>query len=287
MSLCNICPRSCNIDRSMSVGYCGEGDEIRISKVMLHKWEEPCISVGPGSGAVFFSGCSMHCVYCQNSKISGGGAGEIYTEDELSSLFLRLQEEGAANINLVTPTHFTLEISKALEKVKSELEIPVVWNTSSYEKPEAINLLGGLVDIFLADFKYADSAIARRYSNASDYPEVATTAIEKMVEVAGRPRFDGEKMTGGVIVRHLVLPRCYRDSIRVLNLLSQHISVKDVLLSLMSQYTPEFLAEGYPEINRRITTFEYEKVQEEALRLGFEGFGQSKQSATSQYTPQF
>lgn len=275
------------VDRTAVKGYCGEGSAVRISKIMLHKWEEPCISVGVGSGAVFFSGCPLHCVYCQNREISGGGVGTVYHAKELSKVFLDLQDRGAANINLVTPTHYTDSIIKALDLVKSDLKIPVVWNTSGYEKAETVEMLKGYVDVFLTDFKYASSHIAKKYSAAPDYPKVALAALKKMVDITGESAFDGEKLVGGTIVRHLILPGCYRDSIEVLRLTAEAVGAKRVLLSLMSQYTPEFLAEGYPELNRRITTFEYQKVLSESIRLGFDGYSQDRASATKEYTPEF
>lgn len=254
---------------------------------MLHRWEEPCISVGAGSGAVFFSGCSLHCVYCQNGKISRGGVGELTGVSRLAEIFLELQAKGAANINLVTPTHFTVQIAEALRSVRDKLTIPVVWNTSGYEKAKTLELLDGLVDVFLTDFKYASPELAAKYSGAPDYPEVALSAVGKMVSLVGEPVFDGRTLRRGVIVRHLVLPGCRRDSMEILRLTAENVGVKKVLISLMSQYTPEFLPCGYPEINRRVTTFEYDSVCAEARRLGFDGFTQSRESASAAYTPDF
>lgn len=290
MSVCTICPRKCGADRSTGTGFCGETDKIRIAKTMLHRWEEPCISGSgsdAGSGAVFFSGCSLKCVFCQNRKISRGNTGTEITEEQLAQEMLSLQRRGALNINLVTPTHFTLQIMKALDIAGDRLKIPVVWNTSGYENAETVRMLKGYAGIFLTDFKYMSPETAKRYSSAPDYPEVASAAVKEMISLTGKPVYKNGIMQSGTVVRILVLPGHRDDSIAVLDRLAQITDPEHVVLSLMAQYTPEFLPEGYPEINRRITTYEYEKVRDYANMLGFEGYSQDRLSADTSYTPDF
>jgi putative pyruvate formate lyase activating enzyme len=257
---------------------------------MLHHFEEPCISGGEGgvgSGAIFFSGCALRCVFCQNREISRGAVGEVFSVRRLADEMLALQERGAYNINLVTPTHFTLGITEALDLIKRELSIPVIWNTSGYETAETVRALSGYVDIFLTDFKYFSSDISSRYSSAPDYSDFAGPALSEMVKITGAPEFDGEFLKRGTVVRHLVLPGFYRDSIDVLKTVAERAGAENVILSLMAQYTPEFLEDGYPEIDRRITTFEYNKVLACATELGFDGYMQSRESASARYTPDF
>ena len=290
MAICEICPRNCGIDRAVSRGYCREGTEARVARIMLHHWEEPCISGGAhgaGSGAIFFSGCSLRCVFCQNRAISRSETGETMSPRRLADEILDLQDRGALNVNLVTPTHFTDSILSALDLVKDRLSIPVVWNTSGYEKPETVRRLEGYVEIFLTDFKYVSEDVSRRYSSAPDYAKFAVKALREMVRITGSPLFAKDVLRRGTIVRHLVLPGCYRDSIDVLNTVSLAVGTDNVLLSLMAQYTPEFLEGSYPELSRRITTFEYEKAARAAEELGFKGYFQSRESATSSYTPDF
>lgn len=287
MTRCELCPRRCGVDRARTVGYCGEGADARVAKVMLHHFEEPCISGTRGSGAIFFSGCSMKCVFCQNRDISRGGAGEVMTPEDLASEMTDLCKRGAHNINLVTPTHFTDKIIEALDLVKDRLGVPVVWNTSGYELPETVRRLDGYVDVFLTDFKYSSRELSSKYSSAPDYAEYASSSLSEMVRITGRPVFKDGMMTRGVIVRHLVLPGAYRDSIAVLGKINDAVGTEDVVLSLMAQYTPEFAGKGFPELQRRITTFEYNKALDEARRLGFDGFCQSISSASPRYTPDF
>ncbi len=289
MGKCMLCPRECGADRTERLGFCKERREARVSKIMLHKWEEPCISCegSAGSGAIFFSGCSLKCVYCQNMKISRGGAGEEMSARRLADEMLKLKAAGAVNVNLVTPTHFTDRIVEALDLVKEDLGIPVVWNTSGYEKPETLRMLEGYVDVFLTDFKYYSPELSSRYSSAPDYAEYAAASLREMVKITGEPSFKGDLLERGTLVRHLVLPGAYRDGIKVLETVADAVGAGKVLLSLMAQYTPEFLEEDYPEISRRITTFEYEKVLARAQELGFTGYMQSRGSATSVYTPEF
>lgn len=256
---------------------------MRICRAALHEWEEPCISGERGSGTVFFSGCPLHCVFCQNKEISGGGVGREVSVNELSRIFLDLQEQGAHNINLVTPTHYIPQIAEALSLVKDKLGIPVVYNTGGYERVESLQMLKGLVDIYLPDFKYYDSALSARLSGAPDYREVATDAIREMIDQVGEPRFDGDMLRRGVIVRHLVLPGKRADSIRCMEHLHENFGNKNILISLMSQYTPIV---GVPEdLSRHVTTFEYDSVCKKAVELGFEGYFQERTSAKDTYIP--
>ncbi len=289
LTKCTLCPRECMADRTVGKGFCGEGAEMRIAKIMLHRWEEPCISRDDpqrGSGAIFFSGCPLHCVYCQNKAISSGGEGDIYTAGELSEKICELERMGAYNINFVTPTHFIPRIIETLDCYRPA--VPTVFNTSGYEKEETVEALSGYADIFLADMKYAEAEIAKKYSGAPDYAEVALKAISKMAEIVGKPVFDNDgMMKKGVIVRHLVLPGGRHDSVRALEMLSERVGCENILLSLMSQYTPEFAPDTFPGLRRRVTSFEYNYVRDAALEMGFEGFGQDKSSAKSIYTPDF
>ena len=286
---CTLCPRECRADRTVGAGACGEGAEMRIAQVMLHRWEEPCISGADkkrGSGAIFFSGCPLHCIYCQNKDINAGGAGKTYTPRELSEIFKSLEDDGAYNINFVTPTHFTDKIIETLDIYRPN--IPTVFNTSSYEKEETLEALSGYADIFLADLKYSSEEIAKKYSKAPDYPTVALRAIQKMVEITGKPQFDSDgMMTKGTIVRLLVLPGQRKDAVLSLERLKEAVGTEDGILSLMSQYTPDFAPSDCKELRRRTTTFEYEFVRDCAVELGFSGFGQDRQSSTSAYTPSF
>lgn len=285
--ICNLCPRKCNIDRSRQNGFCGEGDNLKIARAALHFGEEPVISGTRGSGTVFFSGCSLKCCFCQNFQISSGGFGKEITTARLSDIFLELQEQGAHNINLVSPTHFVPNILFALDSVRHRLKIPIVYNTSGFERDETIKLLDGYADIYLTDFKYKNSEISKKYSSAKDYYEYAMPALLEMHRQTGKYVITNGLMTSGIILRHLVLPGYRSDSIEILRDIAQSIPPQEILLSLMSQYTPCHRASEFPEINRRITTFEYKKVIEEADHLGFTGFMQERSSATLEMTPDF
>lgn len=296
---CELCPRMCGADRRTSRGRCGAGDDIEVSKIMLHRWEEPPISGNDknrGSGAVFFTHCPLGCVYCQNGKISRSScAGQKYAPAELAREFLALEERGAYNINCVSPTHYSDKIAEAVRLSRADgLTLPVVWNTGGYERAEIIRSLAGAVDVFLTDFKYASPALAEKYSSAPDYPAVASKALAEMMSVTGKPKYDADgMMTSGVIVRHLVLPSHKDDSIAVLQRIAESVSPEDVVLSLMAQYTPDFLPpvrdgkDEYKALRRKVTTYEYEKVADEAVRLGFTGFMQERSSATARFTPDF
>ena len=294
MSRCSICPRKCKIDRNHDVGFCGEGDVMRVSRIAPHFYEEPPISYKNGSGTVFFSGCNLRCVFCQNKNISQGERiGKEYSQGELIAAIVNLQESGVHNINLVTPTHFALQIAAMLEEMKKHnlLRVPVVYNSSGYEDIGTLKALDGLVDIYMPDLKYFSSELSAKYSSAPDYFEVASKAIVEMLRQRGRYRYNDsppELLDSGVIVRHLVLPSNRKDSMNALSHLAELITPSDVLISLMSQYTPDFALDSeYSELHRRITSFEYNSVCSHAISLGFDGFMQSRSSASAVYTPDF
>lgn len=300
---CTLCPRMCHVNRSVTIGYCGCSSHISAARAALHKWEEPVLS-GPeeepgGSGAVFFSGCTLRCCFCQNSILSKDHFGKELTVNELGDAFLRLQDKGAYNINLVTPTQFFPDIIKALDLVRHKLLIPVVCNCGGYERPEIISLLKDYIDIWLPDFKYFDNELAFPYSKAKDYFEQASASIAQMIYQTGTPEYtlhpssvpgrpDFPLMAKGVIIRHMVLPGHKDDSIRLLHWIHQHFPEHSYLVSLLSQYTPYTQNPDYPQLNRRITSYEYNKVVDTALELGMtDGFMQQKSSAKEEYTPPF
>lgn len=271
-------------------GYCGAGDKIVVARAALHLWEEPCISGKYGSGTVFFSGCSLKCIYCQNYDIAHAERGKKVTVEELSSLFLSLQEQGAANINLVTPDHYVPQIVEAILLAREEgLILPVVYNGSGYEKKEAIEFLSGVIDIYLTDFKYMDAELAKRFSAAPDYPQVAKEALAAMVECVGEPVFDSRgMMCRGVIVRHLLLPGHKQNAREVIRYI--HDTYGDrVYLSLMNQYTPFERLEGSTknqELCRRVTKREYESVVDYAIFLGVQNaFIQEGDTAKESFIP--
>lgn len=290
MSVCNQCPRRCGVDRARGeYGVCDSPDRIRIARAALHLWEEPAVSGTRGSGTIFFSGCNLRCVYCQNKEVSHGGKGRDVTVRQLADKMLELQAQGAHNINLVTPTHYAAQIIQALTAVRKKLYVPVIYNTSGYERPETIDKLDGLVDVYMPDLKYYSANLSRDYSGAADYFVVARTAILRMQQQVGKPELDENGLIRrGVIVRHLVLPGCRKDSIELMHQLGRMFSPGDILLSLMSQYTPDF-AQGcvFENLHRRVTTLEYESVLNEAVKLNFDGFYQDKSSASAAFTPAF
>ena len=288
LNKCILCPRECGVDRSLTNGACGAGDQIKIAKVMLHHWEEPSISGTFGSGAIFFSGCPLKCVYCQNKEISHGGVGKEYSIKELADVMLELQEAGAHNINLVTPTHFSEQIIEAILSIKGKLKIPVVYNTSGYEKPEIIEKIADHVSIFLVDIKYFSPELSEKYSKCKDYYSYAKASLEKMLSAKPRCIFDSDgMMTKGVILRHLVLPSSRLDSIAILEDIERSFDVSSFKLSLMSQYTPDFYEGEFKELKRKITSFEYNSVVSRAIELGYDGYIQEKSSASSSFTPKF
>lgn len=289
MSKCTACPRGCGIDRDTHRGYCGQSNAFRIARAALHMWEEPCISGTQGSGTVFFSGCNLGCVFCQNYRVSHRGQGNEISAEGLIQKMLALQQTGAHNINLVTPTHYAEQLVPVLAKVKPQLHIPIAYNTGGYENPETLDLLAPYVDIWMPDFKFGSAQLAKDYAGAADYPDVAARAIVRMYDIAGAVQFDEYGlMTRGVLVRHLVLPGCRKDSIAVLDRLAEIVPVQDIRLSLMSQYTPEFATESpFANLHRRVTSFEYNSVMAHAEQLGFVGYMQERSSATARYTPDF
>ena len=289
MEACTLCPRRCGAVREETgAGVCRSGREMRIARAALHLWEEPPLSGAGGAGAVFFTGCPLGCVYCQNREISTGeNRGRAVTPEELSALFFDLIRQGAQCIDLVTPGHFAPRVREAL--LVKRLPVPVVWNSSGYERVETLRPLEGLIDIYLPDFKYADPALAGALSHAEDYPAAALAAIGEMVRQTGPARYaDDGRMLSGVLIRHLILPGHTRNSLAVLELLAREFP--GVPVSLMAQYTPpDPFPEGerFPELTRRITRRELEKVQNRLFELDLEGFVQDRAAATDAYLPDF
>lgn len=291
MQKCTLCPRNCNANRNVGEkGVCGvEGPGTVGARAALHMWEEPCISGENGSGTVFFSGCSLRCIYCQNYEIAHAKRGKRITVERLSEIFLELAGKGANNINLVTPTHYTPEIIQAVSRAKKQgLNLPIVYNCSGYEKVETLEMLDGIVDIYLTDFKYMEEEAAAKYSKAPDYPEVAKRALKEMVFQTGEPLFGEEgMMKKGVIVRHLLLPNHLRNGKKVVKYVYETYGDK-VYLSLMNQYTPLPQVKHIPELNRRVTEREYEKLVDYAIELGVEhAFIQEGETAKESFIPDF
>ncbi len=288
---CTLCPRMCGVDRRRQTGYCKMSSALSIARATLHMWEEPCISGTAGSGTVFFSGCTLKCIFCQNYPLSHEGFGKEITVSRLSDIFLELQEQGAHNINLVTATHYMPSVLDTLDQAKPRLSIPIVYNCGGYERVETIRALEGYIDIYLPDLKYYDNAIAQKYSSAGNYFSCASSAIKEMLRQTGGLTWDlgnPQLLSKGVIIRHMVLPGMKDDSIRLLHWIKETLPPHQYLLSLLSQYTPCFHSSAYPEINRRITSYEYNKVVDTALALGLdEGYLQKKSSAKEEYTPPF
>ena len=284
---CYLCPRKCGADRATGRGVCGVGEKLTAARAALHFYEEPCISGKTGSGTVFFSGCSLKCVFCQNYEISQGGVGEEITAERLTEIFDELREAGACNINLVTPTHFTPLIVKALKNFGGKL--PVVWNSSGYESVETLKTLEGLVDVFMPDIKYGDDSVAARYSGAPEYFPVARAAVEEMFRQTGKYRLGGDGLLKrGVLIRHLVLPNAYENSRNVMDYVSGRFAEGDVLFSLMGQYVPMGHAAEYPEINRPLTAEEYDWAVGYMRSCGInDGFVQELSSADRSFTPAF
>lgn len=309
MSNCTLCPRECRVDRTAGyTGYCGQSNRLTAARAALHFWEEPCLSGENGSGAVFFSGCNMRCVFCQNYHIAHGQSGKEITAERLAEIFVELQTKKAHNINLVTPTHYVPQIITALIKAKnSGLTIPVIYNTSGYEKIDTLKALEGLVDIYLPDLKYCDSTLSTKYSNAPDYFTVASAAIEEMLRQVGTPVFGAPIISGsspsdenlsqdisetslmkkGVIVRHLLLPDCTEDSRQILRYLYKTYG-NSIYMSIMNQYTPLPHVAGIPSLNRRITDEEYNAVIDYAISLGIENaFIQEGGTSSESFIPDF
>lgn len=285
--VCTLCPRNCKAERydESGKGYCRMGMLPRIARVAPHMWEEPCISGTKGSGTIFFSGCVLSCVFCQNNEISSGGKGKTVSVDGLVDYIKRLEQQGVHNINLVSPTPYIEAIIEAFHRYKPG--IPVVYNTGGYEKAETIKRLEGIVDIYLPDLKYISSGLSSKYSRAADYADYACAAIAEMVRQTGKPVFDEEGiMQRGTIVRHLILPSNTKNSAAVLEYLDRTFG-SDILISLMGQYFPAGNAGKYPEINRTITQREYDKVLSALDDMTLDGFAQELDSAKEKYVPDF
>lgn len=287
---CLLCPRKCGINRSTGqTGVCGVSSEIKVARAALHYWEEPCISGKRGSGAVFFSGCSLHCVFCQNREISDGKAGKVISKERLSDIFMELADKGANNINLVTPGQYIPDIVWAVNDAKSRgMKLPIIYNTSGYENVTELKLLEGIVEVYLPDFKYMDSTLSARYSRAKDYPSVAKQALSEMVRQ--QPDVVIDDATGliqkGVIVRQLLLPGHVNDAKAVLKYLYDTYH-DHVYISMMSQFTPIALKD-YPEINRTVTRREYERLVDYALEIGItNAFIQEGDVAKDSFIPAF
>ena len=309
-----MCPRNCHVDRTQGkTGYCGQTDQIRAARAALHMWEEPCISGDAGSGAVFFSGCTLGCVFCQNHSIAAGSVGKTISTERLAEIFLELQAQKAWNINLVTAGHFAPQVVRALELAKGQgLKLPIVYNTSGYEKVETLRMFDGLVDIYLPDFKYLSTELAGKYSHAADYPQVAKLALQEMARQVGSARFEIvsgadsrlvtdelltdvdygdselERMLRGVVVRHLVLPGHVEESKNVIRYLYETYG-DQIYISIMNQYTPMPGIEVHdPELGRKITSREYDEIVDYAIEIGVEnGFIQDGETAEESFIPEF
>ena len=285
---CEICPRKCNINRKKNLGFCGQSEKVRISKVMFHKYEEPLISGdknSKGSGAIFFTGCNLKCAFCQNFPISHKNKGKNISVRKLANIFKKLEKKGALNINLVTPSHFSNQIVDALNIYKPQ--IPIVWNSNGYENPQTIKMLKDYVDVYLVDLKYMDNNLSTKYSKASDYVENAIASIKQMKQNQPKDVITNGLIKKGLIIRHLILPTHTNDSIKCLNFIHDEIGEQSIV-SIMSQYEPRYEAEKHPEINRKLTPLEYKRVINHALKLNMtKCFTQDLSSADSKYTPKF
>ena len=290
---CLLCPRRCDVKRAENLseilaGVCASPVNPVVARAGLHHWEEPVISGERGSGAVFFTGCNLHCVFCQNHNISSAPAGKEISVSRLREIYFELIAQGAHNINLVTPTHFTESILKSLE---GGLPVPVVWNSNGYESAESLQKLEGKIQIFLPDLKYADNAIALRYSKTPDYFERAAEAIEEMYRQTGPWQMDDDGiLRSGVVIRHLILPGCVENSKKVIDFVARRFKPGEVFFSLMRQYLPcgKVSEESYPELNRRVTDEEYQEVEDCLFSSGIEdGFVQDAESASGDFIPHF
>ena len=291
MSDCVLCPRACHVNRlAGQTGYCGQTAELTAARASLHYWEEPCISGTSGSGTVFFSGCNLRCVFCQNHNIALGKAGRVIAPEHLAEIFLQLQEQGANNINLVTPTHFLPQIVIALEQAKQKgLHLPIVYNTGSYESPEALRHLEGLVDIYLPDLKYFSPELSTAYSHAPDYFETACAAISEMYRQVGDPVIDEDTglMQHGMIVRHLLLPGQTKDSKKILRYLHETYGDR-IYISLMNQYTPGEGVRNHPVLSKRVKKRDYDSLVDYAIALGVEqAYIQEGETAKDSFIPAF
>lgn len=288
MTKCNLCPRQCGADRENQIGFCGAGAMIKVARAMPHHWEEPCLSGERGSGTVFFSGCQLKCIYCQNHEISDGANGKEISWEHLTQVFFRLKEQGVHNINLVTPDPYLPQVSLAIKSAKAQgIGLPFVMNCSGYETVDSIRTLEGLIDIYLPDFKYMSPILAKRFSRAKEYPTIAKEAIAEMVRQQPSASFSPDGiMQKGVIIRHLLLPGCTYDTKRVLAYLHQTYG-DSVYISIMSQYTP-VCTHNDPELNRTVTQEEYDEVVDFAWNLGVRNaFIQDGSAASESFIPTF
>ena len=285
---CNLCPRNCGVNRYESLGFCKASDKVKVAYYSLHQWEEPVISGINGSGTVFFSNCNLKCIFCQNKKISTLGYGKEISNERLKEIFLELQAKGAHNINLVTPTHYVPQIVEVLKEAKTAgLNIPIVYNTSSYENVSTIMLLEGIVDVYLADLKYFDDSLGYKYSKCENYFEVAKAAIEAMYEQVGKFEIVDDLMVKGVIVRVLVLPGHADDSKNLIKYLHETYG-NNIIISIMNQYTPVEVIDKYPNLNRKVSDEEYEDVIDFAVELGVEiAFIQEGETQDTSFIPDF
>lgn len=285
---CNLCPRNCGVNRYQTVGVCGAGSKMKVAQYSLHMWEEPIISGRNGSGTIFFSYCNLKCIFCQNYKISSMGYGKEISEERFQELCLDLQKRGANNINLVTPTHYVPQIVSALSKIKhKELTIPVVYNTSSYENVSTIQMLNGIVDIYLADLKYYDDALGCKYSHVKDYFHWASLAIAEMVRQVGEFSIENDLMKRGVIVRILILPGHVEDAKKLVKYLYTTYG-DQIIISLMNQYTPVKHFDEYPNLNHKISDEDYQEVIDYALDLGVKyAFMQEGDTQSESFIPNF
>lgn len=287
---CALCPRNCNADRTSSkLGFCNSKDSIKISRVSLHNWEEPCISGTKGSGTIFFSNCNLRCVFCQNHAISQEGIGKEVSIERLAEIFLEQQERGAHNINLVTPTHYAYQIAEALKISKSKgLNIPVLYNSNGYENIATIKSLKGYIDVYLPDLKYFNDKYAIKYSNAPNYFNIASKAIGEMVNQVGGCNFNDENLiTRGVIIRHMMLPGLLFDSKKVVDYIYNTFG-DSVYISIMNQYTPMFNAAKYPEINKPLNPKHYDALIDYSLSIGVKnGFIQDSGTSSESFVPEF
>ena len=284
-STCELCPRKCGADRTAGQhGWCGAPDTALVAKTMLHRWEEPVLAPNGKSGAIFFGGCTLGCIYCQNRAISRQPVGTPINAEQLRAVMDGLIEQGAENIDLVTPTHYLPTILPALEP---RLPVPVVYNCGGYERVQTLKALARKVDIYLPDLKYSDAALARSLSGAENYFSVARLALKEMVRQTGFPKWEGEKLVRGTVVRHLILPGQVENSLRVLDWLGDHFKPGEILVSLMRQYTPMAATENMPPFDRRITDEEYDAVLSWMYLNGLEGFVQEGEAADTCYIPDF
>ena len=291
LTSCRLCPRNCSINRNLGKkGFCGQNADLKAVRAALHMWEEPCISGKEGSGAIFFSGCSLGCIFCQNREMALFDKGKKFDDYRLTEIFWELKEKGANNINLVTPTSFVPQIRRAIERAKTEhFDLPFVYNTGSYEYADTIKKMEGLIDIYLPDFKFMSSEVSLRYTGTTDYPQTAKAALAEMVRQINTPIINDKTgmMEKGVIVRHLMLPQNRKDSMAVIEYLF-HTYHNQIYISIMNQYTPVLQDERYPELQRKVSRISYERLVNYALELGVEqGFIQGGNTAEESYIPDF